>query len=303
MPTTATNGRKTSGAASKDYLSKLFNNTVERAKNEFTTIKASTLRRSKRNINDKDRVEEKLKRASWNSNVSYNQSSSDQKAVGFDKMDIARGGAAGAGAGRNYEEGSDRSTSTKSSQLTSASSASEGGTAKAATGAKKKAVPLKPTTILSLEDRDLVIIDGNDIKESVQNESEVIVVDPPSGGGAPGGGSSEREVDLMDILGKDWPALAGDTAHVLNAAGDRRSSSGGQVMKPNLGDHLPQRNKSMNIMSHLKHSSGSSSRGTGGGGATLPRTSATNGASGSTNSSFESSHSGSNASSERRKSE
>lgn len=280
LPETATNGRKASPTSSKDYykdLSKLFNSTVERAKNEFTT-RASTLRRSKRN-----RLADRQKRASWNEPSSgYEHLQAEQpqaEQVGGDKMDGRRS---------TEEAWSDRSSSTKSSQLTNASSSSTASRTGAV--AKKKAVP--PTTILSLEDRDLVIIDKNDINESVQNESEVIVVDHPPKEGT----GSTGDVDLMDILAQDWPALAGDMAHGLNA-GSRRAS-GGPVMKPNLGE-LPTRNKSMNIISHLKNTKGSAAQ-------TLPRSGGGGqhhqGSGGSTNSSFESSHSGSTAG-ERRKSE
>lgn len=321
LPTTTT----TNAGAGRKSLSKLLSTTVDRAKHELSTRASTLTRKSTRN--------DRRKRLSWNETTNlhdninhttyydqaHNSSQTAQAAavavVGLDKMDAPinnRATAIDGNNGRRDDDASDRSTSTKSSQLTNASSSSSSAAASAAsaanrTGAKKKAVPMmKPTTILSLADRDLVIIDGNDIKESVQNESEVIVVDHPPRATTTTT-SESAEVDLMDILGSHWPALAGDTAQVLNAA-DRRAS-GGQVMKPNLGELQPTRNKSMNIMSHLKqqHSKGSSS--------TLPRSAGASGThghgqhqhsasvGGSTNSSFESSHSGSNASERRLKSE
>lgn len=302
LPETITVGSKNkSSPSSKEYLTKLFNTTVEKARNEFST-RASTLRRSKRN-----RLEDRQKRLSWNANLNnYSDQHQMQTAtgVGLDKMDSKmaeanyRTNANATAIGQVTSDGSDKSTSTKSSQLTNASSTASSGGSK---GAKKKT---PTTTILSLEDRDLVIIDGNDIKESVQNESEVIVVDHP-----PKESVTSGDVDLMDILGKDWPALAGDTARVLN---DRRSSSsGGQVMKPSLGElMLPTRNKSMNIISHLTKSGSSAGKGS-----TLPRTSSGHGhgqghhqhsasVGGSVNSSFESSYSGDRSGTgERKKSE
>lgn len=285
-------GRKT-GTVTKESLSKFFHNTVEKAKNEFSS-RTSSLKRSKR-ISAKKATptttaeEEKQKRYSWNSVLSEQQLQPQPPPMQQHNPSTS--------IMRRDDDASDRSTSTKSSQLTNGSSstdtkslrsASTVGTTTTATGgasAKKKSTPVKPTTtILSLEDRDLVIIDGNDIKESVQNESEVIVVDNPRSVQS----QAAAEVDLMDILGKDWPALAGDTAHVLNSA-ERRSSSG-QAMKPNLGE-LTTRNKSMNIISHLKNKSN-----------TLPRNGGGNygqaggGSGGSANSSFESSsNSGSSA--------
>lgn len=278
-------GRKVAtGTVTKESLSKFFHNTVEKAKNEFSN-RTSTLKRSKR-IGAKKATaeEEKQKRYSWNSILSEQQLERTMQNNPSTTM-------------RRDDDASDRSTSTKSSQLTNGSSSNNstetrslrstttaiGSTSTAAAASvKKKSTPVKPTTtILSLEDRDLVIIDGNDIKESVQNESEVIVVDNPRSVQS----QAAAEVDLMDILGKDWPALAGDTAHVLNSA-ERRSSSG-QAMKPNLGE-LTSRNKSMSIISHLKNSKSS----------TLPRngTSGQGGSGGSTNSSFESSSNNSGSS-------
>uniref|UniRef100_A0A1L8DTI0 ubiquitinyl hydrolase 1 n=1 Tax=Nyssomyia neivai TaxID=330878 RepID=A0A1L8DTI0_9DIPT len=101
---------------------------------------------------------------------------------------------------------------------------------------KKKPLPalpvVKPNTFLSLKDRDIVVIDKADIKESVKNESEVIVLDHvkrPSSG----------EVDLVDILGVNWPAAAGDVAPVLNSE------------KRNAPLAKNERNRSGNPISHL----------------------------------------------------
>ncbi|XP_055710793.1 ubiquitin carboxyl-terminal hydrolase CYLD isoform X4 [Phlebotomus papatasi] len=98
---------------------------------------------------------------------------------------------------------------------------------------KPHSVPgVKPNTFLSLKDRDIVVIDKADIKESEKNESEVIVVDHATR-------SNTSEVDLIDILGPNWPAVAGDVAPVLNS--DKRNAP------------LPKndRNKSGNPISHL----------------------------------------------------
>ncbi|XP_059616795.1 ubiquitin carboxyl-terminal hydrolase CYLD isoform X2 [Phlebotomus argentipes] len=101
---------------------------------------------------------------------------------------------------------------------------------------KKAVVPgVKPNTFLSLKDRDIVVIDKADIKESVKNESEVIVVDH-------GSRSSNSEMDLVDILGANWPAAAGDVAPVLNS--DKRNAPPPPVKSCD-------RNKSGNPISHL----------------------------------------------------
>lgn len=263
---------------SKDYFSKFFSSTVERAKNELSN-RAATLRRSKRNPPSKV---DGSKRSSWNSNYSSNILLTDPTPVAMDRP-ITPANIPNPNQRRD-DDASDRSSSTKSSQLTNASTSTTNSIRSTASGSRKKSLgaasTLKPTTILSLEDRDLVIIDGNDIKESVQNESEVIVVDNPRAVQSQAAASNiAGEVDLMDILGKDWPTAAGDTAHVLNSA-ERRGN--GQVLKPNLGELTP-RNKSINIISHLKNTKGNS----------LPRNSGNNNGyfGGSANTSTESSHS------------
>lgn len=92
------------------------------------------------------------------------------------------------------------------------------------------------------------MIDKHDIKEAVNNESQVIIVDPPALPSA----SSEKEntVDLGDILGGAWPELqTGGAATILNA--DKKSGSVGQAMN---GWKTVERNKSANIASHFSNS-------------------------------------------------
>lgn len=107
---------------------------------------------------------------------------------------------------------------------------------------------IKPSTILRLPDRDLVVIDRHDIKEAVNNESQVIIVDPPA---IPSTASEkENTVDLGDILGGAWPELqTGASAAILNA--DKKAGSVGQAMN---GWKTVERNKSANIASHFSNS-------------------------------------------------
>jgi hypothetical protein len=105
---------------------------------------------------------------------------------------------------------------------------------------------IKPSTILRLEDRDLVVIDKHDIKEAVNNESQVIIVDPPPMPPTP---SENEHVDLGDILGGQWPELAGNAANLLNT--DKKS---GSVSSTGNGWKTIERNKSANIASHLYNS-------------------------------------------------
>lgn len=105
---------------------------------------------------------------------------------------------------------------------------------------------IKPSTILRLEDRDLVVIDKHDIKEAVNNESQVIIVDPPPMPPTP---SENEHVDLGDILGSHWPDLAGTAVNMLNA--EKKS---GSVSSTGNGWKTIERNKSANIASHLYNS-------------------------------------------------
>uniref|UniRef100_A0A182QZA1 ubiquitinyl hydrolase 1 n=1 Tax=Anopheles farauti TaxID=69004 RepID=A0A182QZA1_9DIPT len=72
----------------------------------------------------------------------------------------------------------------------------------------------KQSTILSLPDRDVVVIDSNEIDEAIKSASDVIVVDPPPMLSP----TDNREVELMDLLGGgSWPAEAGEVAAILSA--------------------------------------------------------------------------------------
>lgn len=106
---------------------------------------------------------------------------------------------------------------------------------------------IKPSTILRLEDRDLVVIDKHDIKEAVNNESQVIIVDPPPLATLANPSDSEH-LDLGDILCGDWPDLAGGAATILNS--EKKSSNMPHVN----GWRTLERNKSANIASHFSNS-------------------------------------------------
>lgn len=140
----------------------------------------------------------------------------------------------------------------------SRSSLSNGGEARTPK-AKKKTLQfpgapnreIKPAMILSLADRDLVVIDKHDIKEAVNNESQVIIVDPPSINST-GGGVQEEHTDLVDILGSNWPQDAGPAGALLN--NEKKSSSTTSSNSTNNGWRTIERNKSANIASHLSNS-------------------------------------------------
>lgn len=124
-----------------------------------------------------------------------------------------------------------------------------------------------------LDDRDIVIIDTTDIKEATSNESAVIIVDPPAS--VPE--LDSNEVDLKDLLGKNWPDAAGETATaILNtehkktqtrssygastmngssgAGGGYSSSSSTSTSSNRMSTGKFERNKSPNPLSHFANS-------------------------------------------------
>ena len=109
-----------------------------------------------------------------------------------------------------------------------------------------KNINIKPSTILSLPDRDLVIIDKSDIKEAVSHESDVIIVDPPPP--LTPTPSDQEHVDLQDLLCGQWPEIAGGAAGMLNS--EKRHNSSGRGSGSNNYKTI-ERSKSPNIMSHF----------------------------------------------------
>lgn len=120
---------------------------------------------------------------------------------------------------------------------------------------RKKKNKSKAATIMSLEDRDLIIIDKADIKEA-SKASDVIIVDPPPTLNSSNEKLNQSEIDLKDILGENWPSAAGDLAPLLNndkkiapriVSGGASSSSSSTASS----SYLRERNKSANPISHL----------------------------------------------------
>ncbi len=148
----------------------------------------------------------------------------------------------------SYEERLAKGTQTSSSQSSSAS-----GTMKRNTKKKNLVVPpaaaatvsssskIKPSTIFNLSDRDLIIIDKQDIKESTSHQSDVIIVDPPPQMLTPSP-SEEEHLDLNDLLVGEWPESAGGAASMLNS--DKRHPSASVYRQV-------ERNKSINPISHF----------------------------------------------------
>lgn len=123
------------------------------------------------------------------------------------------------------------------------------------------AANVKPNTILSLEDRDIVIIDNVDYKESTSNEANVIVVEKPRKKPTP------SDIDLAELLESNWPATAGDLALALNGrptngiashsfSGGSTSTSNSSISgHPLTGNSFSiERNRSKNPISHIGQS-------------------------------------------------
>lgn len=157
---------------------------------------------------------------------------------------------------RRNEERERRMSGSRGTQ-TPSSGSSANGDINRTPKSKKKAMLLqpapnreiKPSTILRLEDRDLVVIDRQDIKEAVKNESDVIIVDPPALPNTPS--DNDQHVELTDILGTQWPDLAGASGALLNNDNKKTSISPSTMN----GWKTVERNKSANFASHLSSSS------------------------------------------------
>lgn len=143
---------------------------------------------------------------------------------------------------------------------------------------------VKPNTILSLEDRDIVVIDSVDYKESTSSENTVIVVEKPrpyhhhqsqqpSSASASSTMPSQQttkpsqDIDLADLLETNWPAVAGDLAVALSTrstssaetnasnatqfSGGSGSTSSNSSSSYQLNTVITERNRSKNPLAHL----------------------------------------------------
>lgn len=136
---------------------------------------------------------------------------------------------------------------------TSSSGSSVNGDINRTPKSKKKALLLqpapnreiKPSTILRLDDRDLIVIDKQDIKESVRNESDVIIVDPPA---IPQTPSESEQAELCELLVGNWPDQAGATGTLLSS--DKKGNS---FVSTGNGYRTIERNRSANLASHFSN--------------------------------------------------
>ena len=87
-------------------------------------------------------------------------------------------------------------------------------------------------TIIKCPGKDIVIIDKEDIKEAKRNESAVTIV----------------YQSLHDTLGSQWPIGTGPAAEILNSAAPCKSTSNSVTTSYYKGN---ERNKSINILTHL----------------------------------------------------
>ena len=112
------------------------------------------------------------------------------------------------------------------------------------------------TSYKSTQEPELIVINKEDIKESTKNESAVIVLEKNQSG----------EMDLVDLLGNKWPAVAGETAKILNNTNTMTTTSSinrqNNVVPPqygttSYGDAVGktarvERNKSPNPLTHFQ---------------------------------------------------
>jgi hypothetical protein len=168
----------------------------------------------------------------------------------------------------------------KIGRATQTPSHSNSGTLKKTKNAKAIASGMKPSTIMRLQDRDLVVIDKADINEATSNASDVIILDPPPSNisvTTGSGGGDQQQIDLKDILGENWPAAAGEAASILNS----NDKVGAPISTKNMGTSMGNagysssssstgssnqltmrnsRNKSSNPLSHLMSSKGANEK-------------------------------------------
>ncbi|XP_058452232.1 uncharacterized protein LOC131430943 isoform X2 [Malaya genurostris] len=124
----------------------------------------------------------------------------------------------------------------------------------------------KQSTFMSLEDRDIVVIDKSDIKEATSSESDVIIVDPPA---TLSEFPDQTYVDFKDLVGNSWPVAAGEVATILNSDKKKQTYSNNVSNGSNIGGYSSsssnstnsnqltgkyERNRSFNPLSHIGNS-------------------------------------------------
>lgn len=116
---------------------------------------------------------------------------------------------------------------------------------------------VKPNTIMSLEDRDIVVIDTADYKESTSTEGTVIVVEKPRPyhHHQQQQANKSQDIDLAELLETNWPAAAGDLAVALST----RSTSSVDTNSSIVTQHFSGGSTSSNSSSNYQLSSASAS--------------------------------------------
>lgn len=114
-----------------------------------------------------------------------------------------------------------------------------------------------PSSVLNVNGREIVVIDND---ESTRDNSNIIVVN-----------KSGQDVDLIELLGNDWPKTAGDAAVILNNPKLTTTATRSDQTQPvggsgNIGNNNANtgsgtlnknnRNKSSNPLSHIGGPSG-----------------------------------------------
>lgn len=100
----------------------------------------------------------------------------------------------------------------------------------------KKSKGSKPS-FMNYDNKQILVIDNNDIKESTKGVNDVIIVD------------KKNELDLADLLGKNWPSNGGEPCEILNSEPGKLNIA--SSIKPNNSTSKNERNKSPSFISHI----------------------------------------------------
>lgn len=95
------------------------------------------------------------------------------------------------------------------------------------------------SSFMNYDDKQIVVIDNNDIKESTKGVDDVIIVD------------KKKDVDLAELLGKNWPSNGGEPCEILNS--DSGCSNLTNFIKSAISSSTAknERNKSPSFISHI----------------------------------------------------
>lgn len=104
-------------------------------------------------------------------------------------------------------------------------------------GTKSKKSKGPKSSFMNYDNKQILVIDNNDIKESTKGVNDVIIVD------------KKNDVDLVELLGKNWPTNGGEPCEILNS--EPGSLNIASSIKANNSTNKNERNKSASFISHI----------------------------------------------------